>query len=155
MYLDTGIECPDTICIWLPHLEEPMKAKRVVTEYPEFAAIFDGSAKENTLLFYYCVNKEEYSLDFIDEDAEEEVAELLGVTITEVEIEDDDNGDQIATDGLTKEDIDAFKDHINDIRVRLDAISGGPVNQIVVCVIGVDPVAYLYIIGKLIVGQYI
>jgi hypothetical protein len=128
MYLDTGIECPDTICIWLPHLEEPMKAKRVVTEYPEFAAIFDGSAKENTLLFYYCVNKEEYSLDFIDEDAEEEVAELLGVTITEVEIEDDDNGDQIATDGLTKEDIDAFKDHINDIRVRLDAISGGPVN---------------------------
>ena len=120
MYIDIGVECPSAIKIWLPHLEEPMKAKKVITEFPEFAAMFDGSGKENTLLFYYRVNKEEYCLDFIDEDAEEEVAELMGVTITEIDIKDDE--EPVAKDGLTKEDIDMFRAHINDIRQGLDAI---------------------------------
>jgi hypothetical protein len=115
IYIDIGVECPSNLNIWLPHLEEPMKAEKIAIAYPELAAIFDGTAKENTLLFYYCLNETEACLDFIDNDAEEEVAELIGVSITEVDIKDD--GEE-----LTKEDIDMFRDHINDIREGLDTI---------------------------------
>jgi hypothetical protein len=120
MYIDIGIKCPLTMKIWLPHLEEPMKAKEVIKTYPDFAAWFDGTGKENTLQFYYTINKTEFSLEFIDVEAEEEVAELLGVTITEIEMHDDE--EVIAKEGLNEEDVAEFRQHINDIRKGLDAI---------------------------------
>jgi hypothetical protein len=120
MYIDIGIKCPDGMKIWLPHLEEPMKARDIIKTYPDFAAWFDGEARENTLSFYYKVNKADYSLEFIDIEAEEEVAELLGVTITEIEVKDEE--ELVATEGLTEEEINAFREHINDIRKGLDAI---------------------------------
>ena len=127
MYIDIGIKCPPTMKIWLPHLEEPMKAKDVIKTYPDFAAWFDGTGKENTLQFYYTINKAEFCLEFIDVDAEEEVAELLGVTITEIEVRDDE--EPVATQGLTEEDVAEFRQHINDIRKGLDAIRQGEENQ--------------------------
>lgn len=120
MYIDIGIKCPSAMKIWLPHLEEPMKAKEVIKTYPDFAAWFDGTSKENTLHFYYTINKTEFSLEFIDVESEEEVAELLGVVITEIEVNDDE--EPVATKGLSEEDIKDFRQHINDIRKGLDAI---------------------------------
>ncbi len=124
MYIDISLKCPGSMRIWLPHLEEPLKAKKVAKEYPEFAAMFDGSAKENTLLFYYRVNKTEYCLDFIDEEAEEEVAELMGVNIPEIVIKDDE--EPVAKNALTKEDIGMFRSYIDDIRKGLDLIHTRP-----------------------------
>jgi hypothetical protein len=135
IYIDIGVECPANLNIWLPHLEEPMKADKIAIAYPELAAIFDGTAKENTLLFYYCLHETEAYLDFIDAEAEEEVAELMGISITEVEIKED--GGELTegeltkgelTEGeltkgeLTKEDIDMFRADINNIRQELDAV---------------------------------
>jgi hypothetical protein len=53
MHLDTRTECPKTLKLWLPHLEEPISARKVEKKYPEFAALFDGKSQENTLFFYY------------------------------------------------------------------------------------------------------
>ena len=121
MYLNTRTECPKTLKIWLPHLEEPMSARKVEKKYPEFAALFDGKANENTLFFYYKINKDEQCLEFIDEDAEEEVAELLGVTITEIELENEEEDAPISR-SLSEQEINEFRSHINDIREGLDAI---------------------------------
>jgi hypothetical protein len=124
MHLDIRTPCPSLLKIWLPHLETPISAKKVAHQFPEFAALFDGKATENTLLFYYKLNIAEQCLDFIDEDAEEEVAELLGVTITEIEMinEDTQAGDFPEARDLTQKEIDEFKEHINDIRQGLDTI---------------------------------
>jgi hypothetical protein len=126
MFLDTKTECPKSLKMWLPHLEEPMSARKVEKKYPEFAGLFDGKAQENTLLFYYKINKEEQCLDFIDEDAEEEVAELLGVTITEIQLEDEEDAKPISR-SLSQEEINEFRNHINDIRQGLDAIRSGQI----------------------------
>jgi len=121
MFLDAQTECPKSLKIWLPHLEEPISARKVEKKYPEFAALFDGKASENTLFFYYKINKEEQCLDFIDEDAEEEVAELLGVAITEIELENEEEDKPISR-SLSEQEINEFRSHINDIRQGLDAI---------------------------------
>jgi hypothetical protein len=124
MYLDSKTECPKNLQIWLPHLAEPISARKVEKKYPEFAALFDGQSQENTLFFYYKINKVEGSLEFIDEDAEEEVAELLGVTITEIELanEDAEEPSKPISRVLSEEEISDFRNHINDIREGLDAI---------------------------------
>jgi hypothetical protein len=128
MFLDTRTECPKSLKIWLPHLTEPISARKVEKKYPEFAALFDGKAKENTLFFYYKINKEEQCLDFIDEEAEEEVAELLGVTITEIELEDEEEAKPISR-SLSEQEINDFRSHINDIRHGLDAIRITALNE--------------------------
>lgn len=129
MHLDTRTECPKSLKIWLPHLSEPLSARKVEKKYPEFAALFDGKSQENTLFFYYKINKLEQCLDFIDEDAEEEVAELLGVTITEIEVVDEDaeEASKPISRVLSEEEISEFRSHINDIREGLDKIRQNPV----------------------------
>ena len=117
LYLDIDVKCPQTMKVRLPHLAEPINVTEAV---PEFALIFDGASKENTLLFYYKINKEEDCLDFIDDDAEEEVAELLGVTITELDI--DDNDSPIADGELTQEDTNMFRNYLSTVREGLDKI---------------------------------
>jgi hypothetical protein len=137
MHLNIETICPNSLKIWLPHLDEPIAAKKLAKEYPEFAALFDGKSTENTLFFYYKLNTQEQCLDFIDEDAEEEVAELLGVAITEFELADEEAfAGELESKELTDEDVAAFREHINDIRNGLDAIRNKEVsieNQSALC----------------------
>jgi hypothetical protein len=70
----------------VPHRPDPMTAKQIRKEYPNFAKLMDGACTENTLLFYY--KKEKTTEDnvaihyvFQDEIAEEDIADMMGVEV--------------------------------------------------------------------------
>jgi hypothetical protein len=118
MYIDVNLECPKFIKICMPHLEEPIYISRVIKKYVKFAKIFDGKARENTLSYYYKINKNDGVLEFIDEDTENEVADLLGVGILEKEIIDEDLVMEEAAEKnkLTEEQVAAFKEQLSEVR---------------------------------------
>jgi hypothetical protein len=121
MYIDVNIKCPDCIKISMPHLEEPIYISRVIKKYVTFAKLFDGKARENTLLYYYKLNKSDSTLEFIDEDMEQEVADLLGVTLIEKEYVDEEQQmmEYAAKNKLTPEQITAFKQQLDEVRRQL------------------------------------
>lgn len=113
MFLSVGRPCNPKALFDVPHKAEPMSARRIQKKFPDFAALFDGKSMENTLLFYYKKNKITDVYEFLDEEAEEEVAELMGVQILVEEIADED----AEKEGLSPEQLAEFKEHMEDIRV--------------------------------------
>lgn len=118
MYVDVDIKCPKYVKIYMPHLEEPIYISRVIKKYVKFAKLFDGKSKENTLSYYYKFNKNESVLEFIDEDMESEVAELLGVNIIEKEIIDEEVALEEAAkkNTLTDDQVIDFKRQLDEVR---------------------------------------
>ena len=118
MYVDVDVQCPKYVKIYMPHLEEPIYISRVIKKYVKFASLFDGKAKENTLSYYYKFNKNESVLEFIDEEMESEVAKLLGVSIIEKEIIDEDVAMEEAAkkNTLTADQVAAFKNQLDEVR---------------------------------------
>lgn len=100
----------------VPHQTEPMRFQKIQTEFPEFAKIFDGEAEENTLLFYQKQNKQRGVQEFKDVESEEEVAELMGVKIVEIEEALKEEEDEHEARSLTEEEINVFHEHMADIR---------------------------------------
>lgn len=96
-----------------------MTAKKIIKKFPEFAKLFDGQAEENTLKFYYKKSKETGVYEFIDLDAEEEVAELMGVKIKTFSFKDEESMEESEKKALDKTDIDNFKTHMADIRTGI------------------------------------
>jgi hypothetical protein len=121
MYIDVNIQCPKFLKIAMPHLDEPIYISRVIKKYAKFASIFDGRGKENTLSYYYKFNKADATLEFIDEDMETEVAELLGVGLNEKEYVDEEQ--QLLEDAkknhLSAEQITEFKAQLDEVRSQL------------------------------------
>jgi len=117
MYLKVRQVCPLDTLFDLPHKDMPYTAKKIAMRYPKFAKIFDGVSEENTLCFYYKKNKERDVYEFIDIDAEEEVADLLGVKIVESMAVNDD--EPVSTTKLTAEQLDEFKSHMQDIKTGI------------------------------------
>jgi hypothetical protein len=103
----------------MPHRPEPMTAKKIIKKFPKFAQIFDGQSEENTLKFYYKKSKERDVYEFIDLEAEEEVAELMDVKIKEFNVKDEDELDDQEKRSLDKDDIENFKTHMADIRTGI------------------------------------
>jgi hypothetical protein len=118
MYVDVDLKCPKYVKIYMPHLEEPIYISRVIKKYVKFAKLFDGKSKENTLSYYYKYNKNESVLEFIDEDMESEVAEILGVSILEKEIIDEEAALEQASkqNALTADQVSAFKEQLDEVR---------------------------------------
>ena len=121
MYIDVNVACPKAIKIYMPHLDEPIYASRVLKKYATFAKLFDGKAKENTLSYYYKLNKSEAVLEFIDEDMEAEVAELLGVGLTESQVVDEEAVQEEAAGRLmlTDEQVMDFKKQLEELRASM------------------------------------
>jgi hypothetical protein len=119
MYLALRQKCPLGDFFDMPHQPEPLTAKQIIKKFPKFAQLFDGQAEENTLKFYYKKSKETGVYEFIDLDAEEEVAELMGVKIKEFTIKNEDELDDEEKKGLDNDDIETFKDHMADIRTGI------------------------------------
>ncbi len=121
MYIDVNIQCPKFLKIAMPHLDEPIYISRVIKKYAKFASIFDGRGKENTLSYYYKFNKADATLEFIDEDMETEVAELLGVGLNEKEYVDEEQ--QLLEDAkknhLSAEQVTEFKAQLDEVRSQL------------------------------------
>jgi hypothetical protein len=114
MYLSVGRLCNPKALFDVPHKSEPMTAKRIQRKFPTFAAIFDGKGEENTLGFYYKKNKLRDVYEFLDVEAEEEVAELLGVKVLVEAVVDEED---IEKEALTPDQLEEFKEHMEDIRV--------------------------------------
>ena len=121
MFLAVGRPCNPKALFDVPHKSEPMTARRIQKKFPDFAALFDGKSMENTLLFYYKKNKATDVYEFLDEEAEEEVAELMGVKILVEDIVDEDNEEK---EGLSPEQLVEFKEHMEDIRIGKEWLKG-------------------------------
>ena len=119
MYLALKQKCPMGLFFDMPHRPEPMTAKQLIKKFPKFAQLFDGQGEENTLKFYYKKSKETGVYEFIDFDAEEEVAELMGVKIKEFTLKNEDDLDDEEKKPLDTDDIEAFKGHMADIRTGI------------------------------------
>jgi hypothetical protein len=113
MYLDKKTKASLDLYFDVPHKLEPMTVKKIMKKYPEFAKTMDGSCDENCLLFYYKKNKETGIYEFQDDDAQEDIAELLGVKIKNFELKDKE---EVTVDALTNEQIEKHKENIEMIR---------------------------------------
>lgn len=123
MYLAINKYCPNDTLFYVPHRLEPITAKKIIKRYPKFAEIFDGTCIENTLTFYYVKNKTTGEYELIDEDAEEEVAELLGVKIKNFVLENEEeneNGDLLNKSTLNDEQLAELREHRADIKRGLE-----------------------------------
>jgi hypothetical protein len=119
MFLALRQKCPLGEFFDMPHRPEPMTAKQIIKKFPKFAQIFDGQGEENTLKFYYKKSKESGVYEFIDQDAEEEVADLMGVKIKEFKVTNEEELDDEQKKPLDSDDIEKFKNHMADIRTGI------------------------------------
>ena len=116
MFLAKGKPCPRDTLFDVPHKPEPMTAKELQKTFPAFAKEMDGTYHENTLSYFYKYNKERKVYEIQDPEMEDELAELLGVTIFEGE---KDDGERPEARPLTEEEHQVFREHIQDIREKL------------------------------------
>ena len=116
MYLDKKTKASLELLFDVPHKLEPMTIKKIIKKFPEFSKTMDGSCDENTLLFYYKKNKETAIYEFQDDDAQEDIAELLGVKIKNFVL---GNEEKVTVDALTNEQIEKHKENIEMIREGL------------------------------------
>lgn len=118
MYLAVRKPCPLATLFDVPHRSEPMTAYEIKKNFPAFAKEMDGGYEENTLSFFYKKNKETGVYEFKDEEAEEEVAELMGVELYDEEKEK--KVEELPENRvLTEEEKEAFREHLTDIREKL------------------------------------
>jgi hypothetical protein len=113
MYLDKKTKASLDLYFDVPHKLEPMTVKKIMKKYPEFAKTMDGSCEENCLLFYYKKNKDTGVYEFQDDDAQEDIAELLGVKVKSFELKDEE---EVTVHALTNEQVEKHKENIQMIR---------------------------------------
>jgi hypothetical protein len=121
MYLRKKERCPPTALFDMPHRPEPMTAFRIQKKFPEFAREMDGCGEERCLLYFWQRNKETKVYEFIDQESEEEVAEILGVKIYD-ENEEKEKAKQKylqETRALTEEEIRDFKEELAYVRQQI------------------------------------
>ncbi len=114
MYLDRKTVCPPKALFDVPHKVEPVTASYIAKKFPAFAKEFDGAGEERCLLYFWKRNKETKVYEFLDDEAEEEVREMLGVKLynEEEELEKKQKKYLEETRGLTEEEIKSFKEEL-------------------------------------------
>lgn len=117
MFLDKKTKASLDLLFDVPHKLEPMTVKKIIKKYPDFAKTMDGSCDENCLLFYYKKNKETGIYEFQDDDAQEDIAELLDVKIKSFELKDEE--EYTVKEGLNTEQLEKHKENIEMIREGL------------------------------------
>ena len=114
MYLTRKQPCHPNTLFDVPHKPTPMSAKQIAKKFPAFAKEMNGSSEDQCLTYFWKSNKETKVYEFIDEEAEEEVAELLGVNVyneEEVKKKEEEEYKQ-QTRALTEEEIRTFKEEL-------------------------------------------
>jgi hypothetical protein len=110
MYLTKKEKCSPTALFDVPHKSKPMTAASIAKRFPEFAKEMDGVGEERCLLYFWKRNKETKVYEFIDEEAEEEIAEILGVEVYDEEKEKERYLNRSRP--LTDEEIKDFKEEL-------------------------------------------
>ncbi len=121
MYLRRKEKCPPNALFDVPHKGEPMTASRIQRKFPEFAKEMDGCGEERCLLYFWVRNKETKVYEFIDEEAEEEIAEILGVRIYDEAREKEKAKQKYLqeTRALTEQEIKDFKEELAFVREQI------------------------------------
>lgn len=114
MYLDKKTKASLDLYFDVPHKLEPMSVKQLMKKFPEFDKTMDGTCDENCLLFYYKKNKETGVYEFQDDDAEQDIAELLGVKVKSFELKGEE--EYTVKEGLNAEQLEKHKENIEMIR---------------------------------------
>jgi hypothetical protein len=110
MHLTKKEKCSPNALFDVPHKSKPMTAATIAKRFPEFAKEMDGVGEERCLTYFWKRNKETKVYEFIDEEAEEEVAEILGVELYDEEKEKELYLNR--TRQLTEEEIKDFKEEL-------------------------------------------
>ena len=105
----------------VPHREDPWSAKKLERRFPHLAKEFDGKSQDGFLTFFYKFNKAENIFEFIDEEAEDEFADLLGVQVLCQEIQED----VPESTPLSAEQLDVHRNNMSMIREGLDFFKNG------------------------------
>lgn len=114
MYLTRKEKCAPNALFDVPHKAEPMTAAKIEKRFPDFAKEMDGCGEERCLLYFWKRNKETKVYEFIDEEAEEEIAELFGVDVYDEEKEKEKAKQKYLreTRALTEDEIREFKEEL-------------------------------------------
>lgn len=127
-----GANAIENLRLAVPFREAPMKMKHIRRKFPAFAAQFDGPTTEANLALYYKkartrdnYGNEDVIYEFIDDKAEDKVAELMGVKVGETELLDEDSTESAATKALNAAQIEEFQEHVADIRENIRKSDAG------------------------------
>lgn len=110
MYLDRKTKCKPDALFDVPHKDTPMTAKRIMRKFPEFAMEMDGAGEERCLSYFWKRNKETKVYEFLDMEAEEEIAEIWGVEVYDEEKEK--QKEKAKQRALTEDEIRQFKEEL-------------------------------------------
>lgn len=124
MYLNPQTRVYKGAYFRVPHQQLPMTAGEIRRQFKQFAREMDGRSADACLEFFYKKDKETGIYEFIDADAEEEVAEIMGVKVIEFceEEEVDSEGELIHSNGMNAADIARHRENIAMIRTGLKKI---------------------------------
>lgn len=106
----------------VPHRSKPWSAKKLEKRFPHICEFLDGKGEDACLLFFYKFNSAEKIFEFIDADAEDEFADLLGVAVEECEEKNEDEelppGEKLNEEQmkLHHENISMIRDGLKQIR---------------------------------------
>lgn len=117
MYVDRKRKCHRHDLFDVPHKDKPMTAKRIMKKFPEFAAEMDGVSEERCLSYFWKRNKETKVYEFLDMDAEEELAEIWGVELYDEEKEK--AKEKAKRRLLTDEEIRQFKEELAEVSQQM------------------------------------
>lgn len=131
------VRMPCRALLPLPHLREPMRAADVERTFPATAANFDGSTAESYLNTFYkhTAHRDDdgnkvFEYEFVDVEAEEEMAELLGVRVLEeCEEECEDECEAPLASGLTAEQLVTHHEMLDAIREGLAHLNALPASS--------------------------
>lgn len=121
MYLSKKQICPSTALFDVPHKPKPMTAAQIIKKFPEFAKEMNGTSDDSCLLYFWKRNKETKIYEFEDEEAEQEVAEMLKVKIYDEAAEKEKAAKLYAEQSraLTAEEIQSFKEELAHAKAEL------------------------------------
>lgn len=121
MYLTRKEKCPPTALFDVPHKPDPVTAKYLEKKFPDFAKEMDGAGEERCMLYFWKRNKETKVYEFLDAEAEEEIAEILGVPLYDEEKQKEKARQEYLqeTRALTEQEIKDFKDELDYLREKL------------------------------------
>ena len=100
----------------VPHRQKPWSAKKMEERFPQLKEALDGQSPDAMLTFFYKFNKVENVFEFIDADAEEDFADLLGVKVLCAAIEEEAPPSEF----LSPEQLQKHKENIAMIREGLE-----------------------------------
>lgn len=121
MHLTRKEKCSSKALFDVPHKPEPVTARYIEKRFPDFAAEMDGCAEDRCLLYFWVKNKETKVYEFIDDEAEEEIAELFRVKVYDEDVEKAKAKQKYLqeTRALTDQEIKDFKEELAFVTAQL------------------------------------